>query len=607
MQDIGTPSYYYMKFTETVGIYIFFISLSLSLQMNWIVRHSHFYGIPIRETTAVVAGFLFAFLTIKIVQHALPERADEVLKKLSLLLMPGVLFLFFPFHARTACLWREDCFYLDDKYILLSFALSTIVACSIFSTRLSFNGLNTRLFSHFQSNNFFRNNAFPIMCIICFIIIGYRGWDRLTHPELFAEGGLQFVSGALHYGWRSLFAMYDGYMHVFPRLIANLAVSFAPVPYIPAFTVTACYMLAALVAANFTRPCYRWLVPSDMARIMFSVLFCLLPGMNEMLGNLPSAHYFLFMLLSMLVLKDPKVTYTFWELLGTGLIVLSSGLEVIFIPAVCVRIGYNLISDTKLTSNRVLSTLKRHRGDIILLFTILISTLHLIVNKLLFTSLEENTFPITTISFELNDLLTGLMNTINIYFFLHPFGGTTTTTEIIRFIPGTILFLCALCLLTVTFLKFAEEKPLQLFSISACILGILTIPIMIYFFRPQGFPFFMLDQVWFYYKWWMRYNYIFSMSGLMLWIVIIRPRRLWPLDNLRSVFALILITASLSQAQYYFIINRYGDEAKWSKTSTLLESSISTGEPKDLEIESYPTSGWNFSYRSSKALEELNE
>ena len=575
--------------------------------MNWIVRHSNFYGIPIRETTAVVVGFLFAFLTIKIVQHAFPKRACKILKNLSLLLMPGVLFLFFPFHARTACLWKEDCFYLDDKYILLSVALSTIVACSIFSTRLSFSGLNTRFFNHFQNNNFFRNNAFPIMCIICFIIIGYRGWDRLTHPELFAEGGLQFVSGALHYGWKSLFAMYDGYMHVFPRLIANLAVSFVPIPYIPAFTVTACYMLAALVAANFTRPCYRWLVPSDMARIMLSVLFCLLPGMNEMLGNLPNVHYFLFMLFSMLVLKDPEIPYHFWELFGTGLIVLSSGLVVIFLPAVCVRIGYNLISGPKLTSNRVLSALKRHSGDIILLFAILTPTLHLIVNRLFFTSLEKNTFHIAIISLKLTDLLIGLMNTINIYIFLHPFGGTITTTEIVRFIPETILFLCALCLLTFTFQKLAEERPLQLFSIGACILGILIIPIMIYFFRPEGFPFFMLDQTWFYYKWWMRYNYIFSMAGLLLWIVIIRPERLWPLDNLRSIFALILISASLSQAPYYFLINRYGNEAKWSKTSTLLKSSIRTGKPKHIKIESYPTSGWNFGYRSPKAFEEIDE
>ena len=418
-----------MKFTERVGIYIFFISLILSFQMNWIVRHSNFYGFPIRGITAVIARFLFAFLTIKIVQHSFRERAKTFLKKLSLILMPGVLLLFFPFHARTACLWKEDCFYLDDKYILLSVALSTIVACSIFTTRLSFGRLNTRFFNHFQSNDFFRNNAFPIIFIICFIIICYRGCDRLTHPELFAEGGLQFVSGALHYGWKSLFAMYDGYMHVIPRLIANLAVSFAPIPYIPVFTVTACYMLAALVAANFTRPCYRWLVPSDMARVMLSVLFCLLPGMNEMLGNLPNAHYFLFMLLSMLVLKDPEIPYHFWELLGTGLIVLSSGLVVIFIPAACVRIGYNLISGPKLTSIRVLSTLKRHSRDIILLFLILIPTLHLIVNRLLFTSLEENSFHIATISLNLSDLLTGLMNTINIYILLHPFGCLLYTSD----------------------------------------------------------------------------------------------------------------------------------------------------------------------------------
>jgi hypothetical protein len=279
---------------------------------------------------------------------------------------------------------------------------------------------------------------------------------------------------------------------------------------------------------------------------------------------------------------------------------------VIFIPAACVRIGHNLISGPKLTSNRALSTLKRHSGDIILLFLILIPTLYLIANRLFFTSLEENSFHVATISLKLTDLLAGLMNTINIYIFLHPFGGTITTTEIVRFIPGTILFLCALCLFTFTFQKLAEEKPLQLFSIGACILGILIIPIMIYFFRPQGFPFFLLDQTWFQYKWWMRYNYIFSMAGLLLWIVIIRPERLWPLDNLRSIFALILISASLSQAPYYFLINRYGSEAKWSKTSTLLESSIRTGKPKYIKIESYPASGWNFGYRSPKAHEEID-
>ncbi len=592
------------------GIYIFFISLFLSSQLNWIVRHDTFYKFPLREGLAVLAGFLFSYLTIKSIRRFSPFNEKNILKNISLALTPGLLFLFFPFHARTVCLYRKDCNYFDDRFILLSVILSLVVAISLLISKYFKNKPEPRIGITTSIGKYFDRYKFWLALTLTFALLCYRGWARFTNPELYAEGAIQFVNGALNFGWSSLLFIYDGYPDTLPRVIANFARIFIPIKYLPVFTVTSCYLIAALVASFICRNCYRWLIPSDMVRICICALFCLLPGLNEMLGNLTNLHYLLFMLYSLLYLKDPKEPFTVWELTLALMIVLSAGLTAVLLPVAFFRFCYSLQIHNNFSLGRLAQGLKNNVPE---LFFLLISSFPLlfkIIMKLLMPGSSER--ELFSIIFTFSDLLTGLANTIIIYIFLHPFAGTVTVNEIILFIPLPALIACAILVFSLLIYFYARDNLLQFFFLASWIFGILAIPIMIFYLRPEAFSFFLIDQGWNLFKWWMRYNYIYSMAGVILWICLLRPVQIWPLTNMRTILSVVLIAAYISQAQYYFQINKYGEEKMWAKTSDKLQRSMQTGKPSTVGITSYPAPEWYFKYYADreealKAQEEREE
>ena len=64
--------------------------------------------------------------------------------------------------------------------------------------------------------------------LLAFIALLSRNPEHLLHPQFFAEDGWLFFSGAASHGFRAVFASYQGYLHLVPRLVASAA---APLPW----------------------------------------------------------------------------------------------------------------------------------------------------------------------------------------------------------------------------------------------------------------------------------------------------------------------------------------------------------------------------------------
>ena len=62
--------------------------------------------------------------------------------------------------------------------------------------------------------------------IISLVVIFYRRPDSFYNSQFWGEEGTVFYEEAYHFGFNSLFNTCAGYFHLFPRLIANLAISF---------------------------------------------------------------------------------------------------------------------------------------------------------------------------------------------------------------------------------------------------------------------------------------------------------------------------------------------------------------------------------------------
>ncbi len=591
-----------MNIERRIGIYLFFVSVCLATQINWVIRHEQYDSLLTRSSLAIAVGVALTRLAVYLVEAAAGDDADITVRKLSLILTPGLLFLFFPFHSLALCRWRYDCNYADDVFIVLPIAISLSLGTILAIEHRKHFGKD-KIFGFFQSLiPVLQRHGFWIAWFLACVVLVVRGWDRFIHPEPFAEGAKQFIGAALNDGWISLTHLYDGFLHTVPRLIALVAVELMPIKYIPHFTVTVCYMIAAATTVYIVRDCFRWIIPSDFFRFVFGVVLCLVPGLIEVLGNLPNIHYLLFILLGLMALQDIEHEFRSWELATAGLIVLSTGMSVVFLPLALVRVvwlmRYSL--NTARPSIPYRELLHRHRGAVIFFLIILTPSVLLMFGQLLGAIPQAKV--LNPVTLEIADLFIGLQNIFVVYFVLHPFAGTVVVTEIIFFLPLFVLFIVFLPFLSIlSYRLYAEHRP-QLIFISVWLLGILLIPVMIFFFRPSGFALFMFDKEWHSFGWWMRYNYIFSAAGVLLWLMVLRPKRpMKPIQH-RTVVTWVILLSYVFQAQYYFNVGRYGQEAFWSQTSDALRQSVQTGCPRTVVVRAHPDPNWwNFTYHSPKS------
>lgn len=135
-------------------------------------------------------------------------------------------------------------------------------------------------------------------------------WYRLppvARATVWAEDGRDFLGDRLADGpLVSILRPYEGYLHVVPRLIAELVVALVPVEdYALALTAASCLVVGATVALVFS--CARSVVPAALPRLAIAAVPVLAPTAPvEVLGNTANLHWYLLWAAPWVLLSAPR-------------------------------------------------------------------------------------------------------------------------------------------------------------------------------------------------------------------------------------------------------------------------------------------------------------
>lgn len=578
---LGLPQY--------PGIFICFVSAALSHHLYDILRHADYADLPAEALEALIIGVVATAAGVALVRRWAAD-GEAALSRLSLILLPGLLFVFAPFRYAQVCRWTGWCQFWSDAFLVLALALCGLAALHVWRTEHRGGAWPARA----RIARLPASALYPLTLMLCLIVLAWRGHDRLVHPELFAEGGRQFVSDALAHGWWSLGRAYDGFYHTVPRLLALLATSLVPVAYIPAVTVAGCFAIAGAVCAFIARPAFRWLIPSDAARVTAALLGCLVPGLQEVFANLPDLHYLLFVVLALLLLKDPGLPYRNWELALAALVVASSGLVAAMAPVLAVRWWYRL----RPAPGRA-ATPGATAREIALSAIILIPAMIKALLVLGGDAAGGGDQPSPTDGFDPLALLEAWGTVAVSMFLLHPFGGTVAVTEMVTVVSLSTLAVIAAAVFSGLFRALVRARgPRHAALVGAWVFTPFLLIALIAMFRHPALQMFLLDQDWHRFQWWMRYNYVFAVFGLIAWLLLLRPSGLMPGRSIRNTLAIVLCAAYISQANWYFDIQAYGTERRWQQSSAELERAVNTGCPRSVEVQIYPEN-WSFTYHTT--------
>ncbi len=143
-----------------------------------------------------------------------------------------------------------------------------------------------------------------IIFLASFLILVSQRPDAIFRPQFFIEDGPVFYTQAYSAGLlRPLFYTYAGYLHTFPRLVADLA-QFFPLAYAPLiFNLLALtlqiFPVQLLLSSRLTA------IGSLRARLFLSLLYLCLPNSFAIHANLASSHWRLAILAFLVIVSTP--------------------------------------------------------------------------------------------------------------------------------------------------------------------------------------------------------------------------------------------------------------------------------------------------------------
>jgi len=147
-------------------------------------------------------------------------------------------------------------------------------------------------------------------------IIFLRKPDRFYAPQLLAEDGVVFFSGAYEHGWHSLLIPYGGYLHLLLRLVALLADSLDPL-WVPAiYNYSAIFLNLAAIGLIFSP---RVHLP---AKPMLGLAVVLVPHTGEVYAHLTNMQWSLALILVLLLLSDDAHGFGQW-LLNVSVVIIG--------------------------------------------------------------------------------------------------------------------------------------------------------------------------------------------------------------------------------------------------------------------------------------------
>jgi hypothetical protein len=173
------------------------------------------------------------------------------------------------------------------------------------------------------------------------LLSAVTAWLRLdgrTRGVVWAEDGL-FLEDRLESGpLLSLVDPYQGYLHLLPRAVVEVAVLLPIRDYAVAVTGLCCLVVGGVAALVYV--CSRDVLHSRAARVALALVTVLVPtAAAEALGNTANLHWFLLWLTPWVVLCRPTARWQGWALGAVLLLVgLSEIQAVFFLPLLLVGV-----------------------------------------------------------------------------------------------------------------------------------------------------------------------------------------------------------------------------------------------------------------------------
>ncbi len=188
-----------------------------------------------------------------------------------------------------------------------------------------------------------REVPLPALTVLGGLVLSFAAWARLdesTRATVWAEDGDVFLRQRIELGWSgSLFEPYDGYLHVVPRLVTDLAFVAPLSQYAVAVSVLCCLVVGAVGATVFL--CSHAVLNSWWSRAVLAALTVLAPAAPvEVLGNSANLHTYFLWLTPWLLLAQPT---RWWQGSVLGALALLASLteiqSLLFLPLIFFGFG----------------------------------------------------------------------------------------------------------------------------------------------------------------------------------------------------------------------------------------------------------------------------
>ncbi|MET3923700.1 hypothetical protein [Arthrobacter sp. UYEF20] len=182
--------------------------------------------------------------------------------------------------------------------------------------------------------------AIAVAAIAVTTFISFFRLPRTVLDTVWAEDGPVFLQQAMSSGGSdAIFAPYQGYLHVVPRLAAEAVVDFVPVEnFAASLAFVSCFVVA--LVSYLTFHCAAALTYSLWVRLAWAAIPILVSvGPYEILGNTANLHWYLLWLVPWLLLKPaqsrPEAVILFLAAVLSGL---TEVISVVFLPLVLLHL-----------------------------------------------------------------------------------------------------------------------------------------------------------------------------------------------------------------------------------------------------------------------------
>ena len=415
--------------------------------------------------------------------------------------------------------------------------------------------------------------------VFLLIIVCERALGRLVDADLWAEDGTVFLSQAITLGWASLLEPFVGSYFALERLIMLVAWRAVPLPWLPAAVTLASIVVLAGVMSRIVGPAYEWLIHSAYLRVLAALMFCLLPGLTEGIGNLCGLPWILFCWLAFVGLKDPSVPLTWIEVGLSALVTLSIGTAILLVPLFTWRL---VVSKDRISRNKWI------RGFAQLAVLIVLGVgLPLLADRGPRPPLPS-VWDFAPVWYDHVARLMGFT----------PWLGARWTIALLRsfdtslYLAGKVAF--AVFVLWWTWLHRREIRAQGVLVLVLAMSAWIVLAVMSRSYALEAVQ--LRDN-------YGRYSFPMSFAGVLYWMVVLGP---WATaDGIRRTIVGAFIVLNVTMSMHRFNVVAYGPERRWQASVNAFERSMATGCPRTVEVRLYPDQ-WQFTYVSPRPAGDCN-